>query len=130
MNIFARGYAQVWSSKRPEFVSMFFEDDGTLQVNDGEPAVGRHEISNVAQSFMTKFPDMQVRCDSLVHKPNGIAFHWTLTGTDADPNGKGHKVKISGFELWTMSDNNLIKDSKGTFSSEEYKRQLEYGILN
>lgn len=130
INIFARGYAQVWGSQRPEFVSMFFEDDGALQVNNGEPAIGRNEISNVAQSFMTKFPDMNVRFDSLAHKPNGIEFHWTLTGTDANPNGKGHKVKISGFELWTMSEKNLIKDSKGTFSSEEYNRQLEFGIDN
>lgn len=130
INVFARGYAQVWGSQRPEFVSMFFENDGALQVNDGEPAIGRNEISNVAQSFMTQFPDMNVRFDSLAHKPNGIEFHWTLTGTDADPNGKGHKVKISGFELWTMSERNLIKDSKGTFSSEEYNRQLEFGIEN
>lgn len=128
IDIFARGYAQVWGSQRPEFVAMFFEDEGTLQVNDGEPAIGRNGISEVAQSFMTKFPDMKVSCDSLVQKTNGIEFHWTLTGTDADPKGKGHKVKISGYELWTMSENNLIKDSKGNFSSEEYNRQLEFGI--
>lgn len=130
INIFARGYAQVWGSQRPEFVAMFFEDDGALHVNDGEPAIGRNEISNVAQSFMTKFPDLNVRFDSLAHKPNGLEFHWTLTGTDADPNGKGHKVKVSGFELWTMSENNLIKVSKGTFPSEEYNHQLEFGINN
>lgn len=130
LKIFAQGYAQVWGSQRPEFVAMFFEDDGTLQVNDGEPATGRNEISKVAQSFMTKFPDIKVSCDSLVHKTNEIEFHWTLTGTDADPNGKGHKVKVSGYELWTMSENNLIKDSKGIFSSEEYDRQLEFGIDN
>ncbi len=128
LNLFAQGYAQVWGSNRPEFVAMFFEEDGSLQVNDGEPAIRRNAISKVAQSFMTKFPDMNVRFDSLVHKPNGIEFHWTLTGTDADPDGKNHKVKFSGFELWTMSDENLIKDSKGTFSSEEYNRQLEFGI--
>ena len=130
LNLFAQGYAQVWGSKRPEFVAMFFEEDGALQVNDGEPAIGRNAISNVAQSFMTKFPDMIVRFDSLAHKPKGIEFHWTLTGTDADPDGKNHKVKVSGFELWTMSEENLIKDSKGTFSSEEYNRQLKFGIDN
>jgi hypothetical protein len=130
LNLFANSYAQVWGSNKPAFVAMFFEEDGSLQVNDGEPAIGRNAISKVAQSFMTKFPDMNVRFDSLVHKPNGIEFHWTLTGTDADPNGKGHKVKFSGFELWTMGEENLIKDSKGTFSSEEYNRQLEFGIDN
>ncbi|MBT8300413.1 MAG: ester cyclase [Maribacter sp.] len=130
LNLFAQGYAQVWGSQRPEFVAMFFEEEGALQVNDGEPAIGRNAISKVAQSFMTKFPDINVRFDSLAHKPNGIEFHWTLTGTDADPGGNNHKVKVSGFELWTMSEGNLIKDSKGTFSSEEYNRQLEFGIDN
>jgi hypothetical protein len=128
IDIFARGYAQVWGSQRPEFVAMFYEDDGSLQVNDGEPATGRNEITKVAQSFMSRFPDMKVSCDSLVHQSNVIEFHWTLTGTDADPTGKGHKVKVSGFELWTMSEENLIEASKGTFSSEEYNRQLQFGI--
>ncbi len=130
LNLFAQAYAQVWGSQRPEFVAMFFEEDGVLQVNDGDPALGRITISNVAQSFMTRFPDMNVSFDSLVHKTNGIEFHWTLTGTDADPNGKGNQVKISGFELWTLSEGNLIKNSKGSFSSDEYNRQLEFGVDN
>lgn len=128
LNLFAQDYAQVWGSDRPEFVAMFFEEDGALQVNEGEPAEGRIAISNVAQSFMTKFPDLNVRFDSLAQKSNGVEFHWTLTGTDADTDGKNHKVKVSGFELWTMSQENRIQDSKGTFSSEEYNRQLEFGI--
>lgn len=130
LNLFAHTYAQVWGSKRPEFVAMFFEEGGALQVNDGDPALGRNAISDVAQSFMTQFPDMNVSFDSLVHKTNGVEFHWTLTGTDADPNGKGHKVNINGYETWTMSEGNLIKDSKGHFSSDEYKRQLEFGSTN
>lgn len=130
INIFARGYAQVWGSKRPEFVAMFFEENGSLQVNESDPALGRDAISDVAQSFMTQFPDMNVSFDSLVHKTNLVEFHWTLTGTDADPDGKGRNVNISGYEAWTMSEGNLIKDSKGHFSSDEYKRQLGYGIDN
>lgn len=128
LNIFAQGYAQAWGSKRPEFVAMFFEEDGSLQVNEGDPATGRTALSNVAQSFIAKFPDMNVRFDSLAYKTKGVEFHWTLTGTDADPNGNGHKVKVSGFEFWTMSEGNLIKDSKGNFPSEEYNRQLKFGI--
>lgn len=128
LDLFAQNYAQVWGSQRAEFVAMFFEEDGVLQVNDGEPALGRNAIADVAQSFMTRFPDMKVHFDSLAHTPDGVEFHWTLTGTDADPGGNNHKVKFSGFELWTMSDENLIEESKGTFSSEEYNRQLEFGI--
>ena len=128
IDIFARGYAQVWGSQRSDFVAMFYEEDGSLQVNDGEPAKGRSAISDLAQGFMTQFPDMNVSYDSLVQKPDGIEFHWTFTGTDADPNGKGHKVNVSGYEFWTMSDGNLIKESKGHFPTEEYNRQLESGI--
>ena len=65
LNLFARSYAQVWGSSKPKFVAMFFEEDGSLQVNDGEPAIGRNAISNVAQSFMTKFPDMIVYFDNI-----------------------------------------------------------------
>ena len=124
LSIFARSYAQSWGSNRPEFVASYFSKDGSLQVNDGDPARGRTEISTIAQSFMTQFPDMNVRFDSLAQKPNGIEFHWTLTGTDADPDGKGNKVNVSGFEFWMMSEDNLIKDSKGNFPTEEYNKQL------
>ena len=130
LKLFARNYAQVWGSNRPEFVAMFFAENGALQVNDADPAKGRDAISKVAQSFMTKFPDILVSFDSLVHNKNGIEFHWTLTGTEDDLEGLANKVKVSGFELWTMSEDNLIKDSKGNFSSEEYKQQLEFGIDN
>lgn len=124
LSIFARSYAQAWCSNRPEFVASYFSKDGSLQVNDGDPARGRAEISAIAKSFMTKFPDMNVRFDSLAKKKNGIEFHWTLTGTDADPDGKGNKVNVSGFELWTISEDGLIKDSKGNFPTEEYNKQL------
>lgn len=125
LNLFARNYAQVWGGMRPAFVAMFFEENGTLQVNDGDPAPGREAISNVAKSFMTKFPDMKVSFDSLTTDANGVKFYWTLTGTDAGPGGKGNKVKISGYELWQLGTDGLIKNSKGYFSTEEYNRQLD-----
>ena len=128
--VFARSYAQSWSSKKPEFVASYFSEDGSLQVNEGLPARGRAEIASIAESFMTIFPDINVSFDKLVTKPEGIEFHWTLSGTDSDPAGKGHKVKISGFELWTMSEDGRIKKSEGKFSAEEYMRQLEFGIDN
>jgi len=124
LDIFAHSYAQAWCSKRPEFVASYFAETGSLQVNDGDPAKGRDAISKIAQSFMTKFPDMIVSFDSLSHKPNGIEFYWTLTGTDADPDGKGNKVNVSGFELWTMTEDGQIKDSQGSFPTEEYEKQL------
>jgi len=127
LNIFARSYAQVWCSQRPEFVSLFFADDGSLTVNNGKPAIGRDEISKVAESFMTAFPDIIVTIDSLVTTSEVTEFHWTFTGTNTGPNGTGKKVKISGVELWQLDDNGLIKESNGSFDTEEYERQIKFG---
>ena len=126
--IFAKAYAQAWCSQKPDFVALFFAENGSLSVNYGDAAVGRTPIAKVAKGFMDAFPDMIVTMDSLLTTPKGTEFHWTLTGTNTGPNGTGKKVNISGFELWQLDDKGLIKDSKGTFNAEEYNRQLKYGV--
>lgn len=130
LNLFAHNYAQVWSGIRPEFVAMFFEENGSLQVNDNKPAEGRTQITEVAQGFMHDLPDMVVKYDSLVTKPTRTEFHWTLTGTNSGPGGTGNKVKVSGYEHWQMGENGLILKSQGHFPSEEYNRQIESGTEN
>jgi len=127
LQIFGKSYAQAWCSQRPDFVSFFFAEDGSLSVNDSNPAVGRNEISKVASSFMNAFPDIIVSMDSLVTTSDVTEFHWTFTGTNTGPNGTGKKVKISGVEIWQI-ENGLIKESKGSFDTEEYERQVKYGI--
>ena len=124
LEIFAKSYAQAWSGKRANFVAMYFDEDGSLRVNDGEPANGRNEITEVAQGFMTDLPDMHVSFDSLVSKSNGTEFHWTLKATNSGPGGTGNKVNVSGYELWQI-ENGLIKKSQGSFPTEEYNRQLQ-----
>ncbi len=127
--VFAKSYAQAWCSKKPEYVAMFYAEDGSLNINNGTPAVGKAAITQSAKAFMDAFPDdMVVAFDSLVKTPKGVEFHWTLRGTNTGPNGTGKKVNISGFELWQLDDNGLIKESKGTFDAEEYSRQIKYGI--
>lgn len=130
METFARSYAQVWSGVRPEFVAMFYEENGTLQVNEVKPAEGRTQIAEVVQGFMRDLPDMVVRYDSLVTKPTGTEFHWTLTATNSGPGGTGNKVEVSGYELWQLGDNDRILKSQGHFPSEEYNRQLGIGAEN
>ena len=125
---FGKKYAQAWCSQKPDSVAAYFSDSGSLTVNNGTPAIGRLEISKVAESFMTAFPDMIVAMDSLPTTSKGIEFHWTLTGTNTGPNGTGKKVKISGFELWQLDDKGLIKQSLGSFNADEYNRQLKYGV--
>ena len=120
---FAKSYAQVWCSQRPNFVSSFFSEDGVLQINDGSPARGTEAITNVAKGFMDAFPDMIVSMDSLITKSEKTRFYWTLTGTN---NGTRNKVNISGYEEWIINKG-LIQKSKGYFDEKEYQRQLEFG---
>lgn len=128
METFARSYAQVWSGVRPEFVAMFFEENGSLQLNESKAATGRAQIAEVVQGFMRDLPDMLVRYDSLVNKTTGIEFHWTLIATHSGPGGTGNKVEVSGCELWQMGDNDRILKSQGHFPTEEYNRQLGIGL--
>lgn len=121
---FAKRYARAWSSQVPDSVASFFSVKGSLRVNDGDPAVGAEEISQFASSFMTDFPDMLVRYDSLVLNSGNLEFHWTLIGTNTGPGGTGNKVKVSGYEVWQLGSEGLIEKSQGHFPSEEYNRQL------
>lgn len=127
---FAKEYAQAWCSQNSDSVALFFSEDGSLAINNGKPSIGRTAIARDAESFMNTFPDMIVSMDRLVSTLNGIEFYWTLTGTNTGINGTGKKVKISGFELWQIDNNGLIKQSKGSFDTEDYNRQLKNGFGN
>ncbi|KJJ38014.1 hypothetical protein MB09_11550 [Aequorivita vladivostokensis] len=127
--VFAKSYAQAWCSQNPDFVALFYSEDGSLNINNSTPSVGRNAIAKSAKAFMENFPDdMVVAFDKLVKTPMGTEFHWTLTGTNTGPNSTGKKVNISGFELWQLDENGLIKESKGSFDTEEYSRQIKYGV--
>lgn len=125
---FATKYTQAWCSQNAGSVASFFAETGSLQVNDSEPAVGRDAITEVAQGFMSAFPDMVVKMDSLVIKGDTPEYYWTLTGTNTGPGGTGNTVRISGYEEWTIGADGLIAESKGHFDASEYQHQLEFGV--
>jgi predicted ester cyclase len=124
---FANRYAEAWCSQNPNSVAGFFAEDASLRVNDAAPAIGRAAIAETARGFMRAFPDLIVTFDKLERQGDRTAFHWTLTGTNTGPGGLGRKVRISGYELWTMSDEGMIAESSGHFDDAEYERQLEHG---
>ena len=123
----ARRYAADWCSQDPSKVAGCYSLSGSLTINDGAPAIGRLAIAREAQSFMTDFPDLQVLMDDLRVQPDGIEFHWTLIGTNTGPRGTGHRVRISGFEVWRLGPDGLIATSLGHFDSADYNRQLNEG---
>jgi steroid delta-isomerase-like uncharacterized protein len=122
---FAESYTAAWCSQKAALVASFYAEDGSLSVNDAPPAVGRAAITAVAQSFMTTFPDMQVWLDELRVKDDHVVYAWTLTGTNTGPGGTGRAVRISGCEVWQLSADGLIAQSRGSFDAEEYRRQFE-----
>lgn len=125
---FARLYTAAWCSQSAAEVASFFSPDGSLKVNDSPPAHGRVAITETAQSFMTAFPDMQVIMDDAVSDGEGAVYRWTLIGTNNGTGGTGHKVRISGYELWKIGQDGLIAESNGHFDAADYQFQLEHGV--
>lgn len=117
-------YTAAWCSGDAAKVAAFYEDNGSLRVNENEPAVGREAIAQVAQGFMTDFPDMRISLDNLVLQDGGAIYYWTLIGTNTGPGGTGRAVRISGFEVWQIGEGGLIVKSEGHFDEVEYRRQL------
>ena len=125
---FARRYTGAWGSQDPARVAACYSESGSLTVNGGTPAIGRKAIAELAQSFMSAFPDMRVLLDKLTVQGDRAEYHWTLVGTNTGPGGTGHQVRIRGFELWKIGDDGLIVSSLGHFENAEYQRQLEHGV--
>jgi predicted ester cyclase len=128
---FATRYTAAWCSHNAASVALFYDEQGWLKINEASPSVGRAAITQAAQGFMTAFPDIVVKMDSLDVGGSRVAtYHWTLTGTNTGPGGTGNAVRISGYEEWRMGDNGLIAESKGHFDKAEYERQLKTGVAS
>jgi hypothetical protein len=125
---FAKRYTAAWCSRVAENVAAFFDENGTLTINDGEPNVGRAAIANAAQGFIAAFPDYVLYMDGLETAADEVIYHWTFVGTNSGPGGTGNAVRFSGFERWTMSPEGLIAYSSGNFDADEYARQLQHGV--
>lgn len=128
LQIFGADYTAAWNSGDPSAVAEFFEPSGSLKVNDAEPAVGREAIAEVAEGFMTAFPDMVLTMDSIRLSGTSVEYHWTFSGTNTGPGGTGQHVEFSGYEEWTVSEGGSVSRSLGQFDEAEYNRQLEFGV--
>ena len=121
----AERYAKAWSSHSPEAVASFYEENGKISINNGDPIVGRAAIVEMAKDFYSEFPDLVVDMDEIRAAGNNAVFVWTLEGKHS---ATGNSVKVGGWEEWTLSDNILISASLGRFDAVEYDRQIAEGI--
>jgi SnoaL-like polyketide cyclase len=81
-------------------------------------------ITKTAQGFMTAFPDLVVKMDSVEKSGADVTYRWTLTGTNTGPGGAGKSVRTSGYERWRLGPDGLIAKSTGRFDAADYQRQL------
>ncbi|MDH3441512.1 MAG: ester cyclase, partial [Gammaproteobacteria bacterium] len=124
LNDYATRYTAAWNSGDPDSVAAFFTENGSLRVNDADPAVGREAIANVARGFMTAFPDMTLEMRELRITEESIQYHWRFTGTNTGPGGTGAPVDFSGYEEWTFGEDKLVMQSLGHFDNDDYQAQL------
>ena len=82
---FRNRYTAAWCSQDAASVAVFFAEDRSLTINDGEPSVGRAAITEVVQGFLTAFPDMVVTMGGVSLRRNPAVYGWTLTGTNTGP---------------------------------------------
>ena len=120
---FAQSYTEAWCSHDPAAVAAHFVPGGTIAINGGEPT----EVTEVARSFISTFPDITVFMDDVVFRDETVEYHWTFTGTNTAPGGTGNTVRISGYEDWTLGDDGLVVQSEGHYDQDEYDRQLQQG---
>jgi uncharacterized protein (TIGR02246 family) len=124
-NSFAKRYTEAWNSHDPSQVAAFFDNDGTITINDGPTSEGVAQIADTARQFMTAFPDIEVMMVDLEKQGQQLIYHWTFTGTHAET---GRLVRINGSETWRLADNGLIAESIGRFDVTEYDRQVNGGL--
>lgn len=120
----ATRYAKAWSSYTPGGVAAFFEEDGRISINDGESLVGRPAIAGMVRDLYTEFPDLLVHVDDVRVAGHNAIFLWTLEGHHSET---GKRVRIGGWEEWTLSSSMLVSISHGRFDVAEYECQIAEG---
>ena len=125
---FAKRYTAAWCSQNAASVASFFSPDGSLTINGDIPSLGRGAIANVAQEFMTVFPDLTVYMDDLQEERGKLIYKWTLEGTHSGQGGSGKRVRISGYEQWRIGADGLIAESHGNYDAAEYQHQVHHGV--
>ena len=120
--------SKAWSSADPESVASCYEETASLTINRGKPSTGRAELAATAAGYMEAFPDLLVSVDHVLVAGDSVFWVWTLTGSNTGPGGTGHRVRVSGIEVWTMGASGLVAKSIGYYDADTYNRQLIHGI--
>lgn len=105
-----------------------YEETASLTINEGTPSTGRAELAATARSYMDAFPDLAVSVDHVLVAGGAVFWAWTLTGANSGHGGTGHRVRVSGIEVWTIGTSGLVANSIGYYDASTYESQVAHGI--
>ena len=129
LEAFAAEYTAAWNSRDPSLVAGFYAVDGSLQVDDGAPAVGRNAIADAAASFIAALPDADVRFDGLDVDGDRAVYRWAVTAIGSGADG-GNVVRFSGYEEWTVGADGLIHRSRRHVDADGHGRRELPGMAD
>ena len=101
-----------------------YEEMASLTINGGTPSTGRVELAATARSYMDAFPDLNVSVDHVLVAGDAVFWAWTITGANNGPGGTGHRVRVSGIEVWTIGSSGLVSNSIGYHNAERLSRKF------
>jgi len=125
-----RGYLDAWNAHDIAAAAMFFDENGDYfdsafaGLQHGRPAIAENAIG----VFMRGVPDLrwEVRSDPIVGA-DGIAFEWTLTGTNTGTWGgvraTGQKIQLKGMSFLRIRNGKIVYQSQ-VYDSAALNRQL------
>ena len=116
---------KAWNSFTPDKVAESYAKDARFVINRGEPMNGRAEIAAMVAGFMSEFPDMELKCDTVMIAGDHMAYAWTFEGCHIDTK---NFISIKGWEEWDLDDNTQVKSSLGWYDAQEYERQVAEGV--
>lgn len=117
-------FTDAWNNLDANSIAECYLPDASLIVNSGRPVIGRKGIAELEQGFMSAFPDLSFRMDDSFTLRDRTVNCWTFTGTNTGSGGTGRKVNFTGFEVWTIGEENLITAALEHFDLPTYRRQL------
>jgi len=121
LNEFATRYTAAWNSHDATRVASFYAPGGRMTINQGAAHVGTAGLTEMADGFLTDFPDLQLTMQAVEKAGDRVVYRWTFTGTHAQT---GQPVRISGSETWRFGADGLISESVGHYDPEDYERQV------
>jgi steroid delta-isomerase-like uncharacterized protein len=125
-----RGYLDAWNAHDIAAAAMFFDENGDYfdsafaGLQHGRPAIAENAIG----VFMRGLPDLhwEVRSDPIVGA-DGIAFEWTLTGTNTGTWGgvraTNQKIQLKGMSFLRIRNGKIVYQSQ-VYDSAALNRQL------